>query len=262
MAYSTSGIKDLLRRIGASYHKVTGFFWKADVEEQKQFVRKYRRHKREAGPETRRYFVDACHPVWGVDLLYSCWLLVGQRFYVGVGNGRKRLNILGAYCPDDHEYVDLRLTKENINGEQFVKLLEALRAKHPETEKFILYLDNARYYSKPCVKEWLAAPSGVPPGAAAGLLAEPEPDRAAVEVPEEEGVEPLARDVRGDAGGGGGGAGSPGRLSGRVGHADDGAVCDRGGGARRGVRPGVGEVHRDEGQDPKAAGTVRPALMK
>jgi transposase len=155
--HSISGIKDLLRRVGASYHKVSGFFWKADVEEQRRWVRKHRRHKREAGPETRRYFVDACHPVWGVDLLYSCWLLVGQRLYVGVGNGRKRLNILGAYCPDDHDYVDLRLTKENITGEQFVKLLEALRAKHPETAKFLLDLDNARYDSKPCVKPWLAA---------------------------------------------------------------------------------------------------------
>ena len=155
--YSVTGVKDLLRRIGASYHKVSGFFWKADVDEQREWVRKYRRQRREAGPSTRRYFVDACHPVWGVELLYSCWLLVGQRFYVGVGNGRKRLNILGAYSPDDHDYVDLRLTKENITGEQFVKLLEALRAKHPETEKFILYLDNARYYSKPVVKEWLAA---------------------------------------------------------------------------------------------------------
>src|SRR4051795_5503695 len=156
VAYSATGIKDLLRRIGASYHKVSGFFWKADIEEQKKFVRKHRRHKREAGATTRRYFVDACHPVWGVGLLYSCWLLTGQRFYVGVGNGRKRLNILGAYCPDDHDYVDLRLTKENITGEQFVRLLEALRAKHPDTRRFILYLDNARYYSKPCVKEWLA----------------------------------------------------------------------------------------------------------
>jgi transposase len=156
VAYSATGVKDLLRRIGASYHKVSGFFWKADVKKQRQFVRKYRRHKREAGPKTRRYFVDACHPVWGVDLLYSCWLLVGQRFYVGVGNGRKRLNILGAYCPDDQDYVDLRLTKENITGEQFVKLLEGLLAKHPDTEKFLLYLDNAKYYSKPVVKEWLA----------------------------------------------------------------------------------------------------------
>jgi transposase len=156
VVYSITGVKELLYRIGASYHKVSGFFWKADVQKPKQFVRKYRRHKREAGPKTRRYFVDACHPVWGVGLLYPCWLLVGQRFYVGVGNGRKRLNILGAYCPDDQDYVDLRLTKESITGEQFVKLLEQLRAKHPDTEKFLLYLDNARYYSKPCVKEWLA----------------------------------------------------------------------------------------------------------
>jgi transposase len=63
VTYSASGVKDLLRRIGASYHKVSGFFWKADVQEQKNWVRKHRRHKREAGPGTRRYFVDACHPV-------------------------------------------------------------------------------------------------------------------------------------------------------------------------------------------------------
>jgi len=52
--------------------------------------------------------------------------------------------------------VDIRLTKENITGEQFIKLLEKLLVQHPETEKFILDLDNARYYSKPVVKEWLA----------------------------------------------------------------------------------------------------------
>jgi transposase len=156
VTYSATGVKDLLHRIGASYHKVSGFFWKADRDEQRKVVRKYRRHRREAGPGTRRYFVDACHPVWGLELLYCCWLLVGQRHFVGVGSGRKRLNILGAYSPDDHDYVGLRLTKENITGEQFVKLLEALLAKHPDTEKFILYLDNARYYSKPVVKEWLA----------------------------------------------------------------------------------------------------------
>jgi transposase len=156
VTYSPSGVKDLLRRIGASYHKVSGFFWKADRDEQRKFLRKYRRHRREAGPKTRRYFVDACHPVWGLELLYCCWLLVGQRYYVGVGSGRKRLNILGAYSPDDHDYVGLRLTRENITGEQFIVLLEKLLARHPETEKFILYLDNARYYSKPVVKEWLA----------------------------------------------------------------------------------------------------------
>src|SRR4051795_3041486 len=36
VTYSASGVKDLLRRIGASYHKVSGFFWKANVKKQKR----------------------------------------------------------------------------------------------------------------------------------------------------------------------------------------------------------------------------------
>ena len=157
--YSSTGIKDLLRRIGVSYHKVTGFLWKADPDKQHAFVRRVARHKREArrpgAPRTRRYYVDACHPVWGLDLVYCCWLLVGQRLLVGMGGGRKRLNILGAYCPDDHEYVDYRLTRDNINGEQFIKFLRLLRSTHPRTERFILYVDGARYYDSPVVRAWL-----------------------------------------------------------------------------------------------------------
>jgi transposase len=157
VAYSARGMRDLLRRLGASYHKATGFFWKADPDRQEQFLDTYRVQRHQAdGRTTRRYFVDACHPVWGVEMLYRCWLLVAQRFLVGVGGGRKRLNILGAYSPDDHEYLDLRLSRGNINGAQFVNLLRLLRSSHPGTKKFILYLDNARYYHSAEVKEWLA----------------------------------------------------------------------------------------------------------
>jgi transposase len=157
VAYSARGMRDLLHRIGVSYHKATGFFWKANPDKQEEFLKTHERQKQQAdGRKTRRYFVDACHPVWGVEMLYCCWLLVGQRFHVGVGGGRKRLNILGAYCPDDQEYLDMRLTRDNINAQQFVNLLRVLRERHPQTEKFILYLDNAKYYHAELVKEWLA----------------------------------------------------------------------------------------------------------
>src|SRR3954471_6749588 len=83
VAYSSGGVKDLLRRVGVSYHKVTGFLWKADIDKQHAFVKRVARHKREAkrpdAPRPRRYYVDAAHPVWGLDLVYCCWLLVGQR---------------------------------------------------------------------------------------------------------------------------------------------------------------------------------------
>jgi transposase len=157
--YSPTGVKDLLKRVGVTYHKVSGFLWKGDPDKQHAFVRRLARHRREAqrpgAPRTRRYYIDACHPVWGLDLVFCCWLLLGQRLLVGMGSGRKRLNILGGYCPDDHEYVDFRLTRDNINGEQFVNFLRLLWSLHPETERFILYVDGARYYGSPVVKEWL-----------------------------------------------------------------------------------------------------------
>jgi transposase len=90
---------------------------------------------------------------WTWSIPAGCWW--GSGFLAGMGSGRKRLNILGAYCPDDQEYLDLRLTRDNINGEQFVNLLRRLRANHPDTQRFLLYLDNAKYYAKPVVREWL-----------------------------------------------------------------------------------------------------------
>src|SRR6202020_2436822 len=154
--YSESGVKELLKRIDVSYHKVTGFLWKADPVAQEEWLDDYRCDP--VGTGIRRYFIDACHPVWGVEMIYYCWLLVGQRFHVKVGSGRARLNILGAYCPEDHEYLDIRLTRDNINGEQFVNLLRLLRERHPETKRFILYLDNAKYFDAPVVHEWRARP--------------------------------------------------------------------------------------------------------
>jgi hypothetical protein len=94
-------------------------------------------------------------PDLGLELVDACRLLVGPRFLAGRGSGRKRLNILGAYCPDDREYLDLRRTRDDVNGEQFVNLLRLLGATHPETERFVWYVDRARYYGSPVVKDWL-----------------------------------------------------------------------------------------------------------
>jgi transposase len=134
IAYSLSGTKGLLHRLGCSFHKTTGFLFKAKRDQQEAFVRKYEAGRPAEGASTRRYFVDACHPIWGLELVYSCWLLSGQRFLVGMGGGRKRLNILGAYSPQDHEYLDLRVPKGSISAAQVIELMTRLRQRHPETK--------------------------------------------------------------------------------------------------------------------------------
>src|SRR5262249_10505848 len=136
VAYSLSGTKRLLQRLGCSFHKTTVFLFKARRDQQEVFVQTYEAGRPAAGPTTRRSFVDACQPIWGLELICSCWLLRGQRFLVGMGGGRKRLNILGAYCPQDHEYLDLRVPKGTISAAQVIELMTRLRQRHPETKQF------------------------------------------------------------------------------------------------------------------------------
>ena len=89
-------------------------------------------------------------------MLFCCWLLVGQRFEVGVGGGRKRLTIRGASCPDDHDYLERRYTDQNLNAQSVIELFTVMRARHPDTTLFRIYRDNARYQQAVVRKEWLA----------------------------------------------------------------------------------------------------------
>lgn len=150
-------MRKLLHRLGCSFHQVSGFLFKADPDKQQEFLDAYQRDKPQAQSEgTRRYFLDGVHPLYGLEVLFCCWLLVGQRLEVGVGGGRKRLNVLGAFCPDDHEYLDRRYTDQNLNAQSLIELFALMMARHPETTRFLIYLDNARYHHAIVLKEWLA----------------------------------------------------------------------------------------------------------
>src|SRR5260370_32756795 len=61
--YSESGVKELLKRIGVSYHKVSGFMWKADAVDQEEGLDGYRCDP--VGTGLSRYVVYAVHVVWG-----------------------------------------------------------------------------------------------------------------------------------------------------------------------------------------------------
>ena len=93
----------------------------------------------------------SCLPSFGFDLCFAagcCWATLWWAWAAGA-------NRHSGVLPRRSEYVDIRLTRDTINGEQFINLLRLLRDLHPETECFILYVDGAKYYSKPIVKAWL-----------------------------------------------------------------------------------------------------------
>src|SRR5262245_34156781 len=150
-------MRKLLKRLGCSFHKASPFLFKADRAKQEQFVADYEQDKQQAPAEpTRRYFVDGVHPLYGLEVVFYCWLVAGQRFEVGVGGGRKRLNILGAYCPDDCEYLDRRYTERNLNAQSVIELFELLLSKHPDTKHFRISLTNVRYQHAKVLKARIA----------------------------------------------------------------------------------------------------------
>jgi transposase len=149
-------MRKLLRRLGCPFHKVSGFLFKADQDKQKEFVAQYEQDKPKVEAEGwRRYFLDGVRPLYGLEVVFYCWLLAGQRFEVGVGGGRKRLNILGAYCPDDQEYLDRRYTDCNLNARSVIELFTLMMARHPQTRHFRICLDNARYQHAKVLMGWV-----------------------------------------------------------------------------------------------------------
>jgi transposase len=149
-------MRKLLVRVGCSFHKASAFLFKADQAKQEAFVQEYERDKEQIHDASRRrYFLDGVHPLYGLEVVFYCWLLAGQRFEVGVGGGRKRLNILGAYCPDDQEYLDRRYTETNLNAQSVIELFTLMMVKHPQTKHFRIYLDNARYQHAKVLMAWI-----------------------------------------------------------------------------------------------------------
>jgi transposase len=155
--FSLSGTRKLLVRLGCTFHKASSFLFKAKRDKQEEFVKDYEQDKEKAKTDNwRRYFIDGVHPLYGMEVLFYCWLLAGQRLEVGVGGGRKRLNILGAFCPDDYDYLDCRYTNENLTAQSVIELFKLMMSKHPETKHFRIYLDNARYQHAKILMAWIA----------------------------------------------------------------------------------------------------------
>ena len=157
VTFTAAGMRKLLSRLGCSFHQSSGFLFKANREKQQEFLNDYEADQRQVKLEPmRRYFMDGVHPLYGMEVLFSCWLLRGQRYEVGVGGGRHRVNILGCYCPDDQEYLDRRYVKENLNAQSVIALFELMMERHPSTKHFRIYLDNARYQHAIVLKAWIA----------------------------------------------------------------------------------------------------------
>ena len=183
---------------------MTGFLWKADPDKQKAFVKKYERQKAQRPPPGggahQAVFRGRLPP--GLGAGPGLFLLAAGGAAVPGGHGQRpeaaehpggvlprRPGVPGpAADPGQHQRRAVRQPAAAAAG-----AAPGDQAVHPVP-------GQRRLLRQAGGQGVVEASPGVPPGAGAAVLAEREPDRAAVEVPEAEGVEPVAPDVRGDAG--------------------------------------------------------------
>lgn len=144
ISYSVPGMNKWLHRNGFSYKKPKGHPYKANREQQEQFIDAYTELKNSLTPEDAVYFADSVHPSQATKLSYG-WIKKGHSKKLETTASRTRLNIIGVMKLDDIQNT-VAAQYETINAESIVNHLNLLRNQHGSNGTIHLILDQAPYH--------------------------------------------------------------------------------------------------------------------
>jgi len=147
--YTSEGMVHLLNRLGYRYKKTTVVPGKMDTVKQKNFVKMYKRRFKRLRNDEIVYFLDGCHPTYNSHAGYG-WIAVGKRFTIKSQDGRKRINLMGAYEPKAGEVIVIEY--ETLNQASVIAFLMIIKKRTPGKIIYIIW-DNARYQFAKSVKE-------------------------------------------------------------------------------------------------------------
>jgi transposase len=154
VAYSLSGLTDLLHRLGFTYKLTTPVPCQADAEAQADFLQELA--VLEAHVEQGQavlYYADAAHPTHNTRCTRA-WCEQGQQRPLLTVSGRERVNLnaaLNAYAP-----TQILLDETTcVNAQSTQRLYEQLLAAHPDKARIYVICDNARYYKNKELRAWL-----------------------------------------------------------------------------------------------------------
>lgn len=149
--YTVSGMNKWLHKNGFSYKKPKGLPYKADTQQQAEFIKKYEQLKETIAADESIYFIDAVHPTQATKIT-SGWIKTGTDKPIKTTGSRTRVNIVGAIQLGRlSEAVTSQF--EKVNGESMVIFLETIRWKSTNTGTIHLILDGAGYHKAQILKD-------------------------------------------------------------------------------------------------------------
>ena len=150
--YTTSGMTQLLHRLGFTYKKSKLVPAKADKEKQEQFLNELAETRQNKGEEDPILYMDGVHPQHNTMPAYG-WVKKGKDHFIKSNTGRKRVNINGVLDAETHKVITR--DDDSINAQSTIKLLKEVEEKYMLAKDIYVICDNAKYYRSRLVKEFL-----------------------------------------------------------------------------------------------------------
>lgn len=150
--YSTSGVTDLLHRLGYVYKKPKLVPGKMDAQAQEEFIECYEEFMAKKPPEIEVLFADGVHPEHNTMAAYG-WIKKGEERPLKTNSGRQRINIHGAINIETLDTIVVE--NEKVNSQSTIELMERIEEEYPCAPEIYIILDNAKYHYSALVKEYL-----------------------------------------------------------------------------------------------------------
>jgi len=140
--YTPQGMVQTLHRLGYSYKQTKPVPRKTDPEQQRAFTELYEAKYKSLPDDEMAVFMDGCHPTFN-NKPGCAWIKVGEDRPIRTHDGRKRLNLLGAYAPASQGTVVK--TYPTLNGSAVRDFLQTLEHRYVGKRLHVV-LDNVRYH--------------------------------------------------------------------------------------------------------------------
>lgn len=150
--YSISGMNHLIHSLGFSFKQLSLFPTKADIKKQQKFVTEYQEINNNLEEDDEIVFLDGVHPQHNTKAV-KAWIEKGVIKYIRTNTGQNRLNLNGAYNPNNQDVI---IREDNtINAQSTIKLFNQIEIQYPNANLIYAFSDNAMYYKCKLIKEYL-----------------------------------------------------------------------------------------------------------
>jgi transposase len=139
--YTPAGMVKTLHRFGYSYKRTVPVPKKADGDKQKAFIERYENHFKSLPDNEKVLFLDGAHPTFNNQSGYA-WIRTGTNYYMKTHDGRKHLNLMGAYDPKNQAVFVKNY--QVLNRDSVLDFLKSLKEKYPGKLLHIIW-DNVPY---------------------------------------------------------------------------------------------------------------------